>query len=312
MTERLLRYRENIAAACPELAMETAELFRAGQNNDLILVNGELIFRFPKYRQGIARLGRERAILNAVRGRLPLATPDYIYHNVDEEEVGRAFVGYRKLPGSSLWSEEFAQISDEGTIDRLATDVASFLQTLHATPLDSISMPLGPPDSQAGWQDMFSRIREVVYPHLTAEARRWTTERFAAFLEDDEHFAFSKVLRHGDFGTSNTLYSSEQRRVVGIIDFGHAGVGDAVIDFAGLCVSYGEPFLKRCARVYPLMDQCWERIRFYANCAFLLEDALFCVEHDLDEAGEVINQVNKIAESSGRNGISQFPVVRGQ
>ena len=200
MTERLLRYRENIAAACPELAMETAELFRAGQNNDLILVNGELIFRFPKYRQGIARLGRERAILNAVRGRLPLATPDYFYHNVDEEEVGRAFVGYRKLPGSSLWSEEYAQISDEGTIDRLATDVASFLQTLHATPLDSISMPLGPPDSQAGWQDMFSRIREVVYPHLTAEARRWTTERFAAFLEDDEHFAFSKVLRHGDFG----------------------------------------------------------------------------------------------------------------
>ena len=182
--------------------------------------------------------------------------------------MGRAFVGYRKLPGSSLWSEEFAQISDEGTIDRLATDVASFLQTLHATPLDSISMPLGPPDSQAGWQDMFSRIREVVYPHLTAEARRWTTERFAAFLEDDEHFAFSKVLRHGDFGTSNTLYSSEQRRVVGIIDFGHAGVGDAAIDFAGLCVSYGEPFLKRCARVYPLIDQCWERIRFYAVAPF--------------------------------------------
>ena len=279
--------------------METAELFRAGQNNDLILVNGALIFRFPKYRQGIARLGRERAILNAVRGRLPLATPHYIYYNEDEEEVGRAFVGYRKLPGSSLWSEEFAQISDEGTIDRLATDVASFLQTLHATPLDSISMPLGPPDSQAGWQDMFSRIREVVYPHLTAEARKWTTERFAAFLEDDEHFAFSKVLRHGDFGTSNTLYSSEQRRVAGIIDFGHAGVGDAAIDFAGLCVSYGEPFLKRCARVYPLMDQCWERIRFYANCAFVLEDALFCVEHGTEEADEVVAQVNKVGKGSG-------------
>ena len=294
MTERLLRYRENIAAACPELAMETAELFRAGQNNDLILVNGELIFRFPKYRQGIARLGRERAILNAVRGRLPLATPDYFYHNVDEEEVGRAFVGYRKLPGSSLWSEEYAQISDEGTIDRLATDVASFLQTLHATPLDSISMPLGPPDSQAGWQDMFSRIREVVYPHLTAEARRWTTERFAAFLEDDEQFAFSKVLRHGDFGTSNTLYSSEQRRVVGIIDFGHAGVGDPAVDFAGLYVSYGEPFLRRCARVYPLINRYWERIRFYADCAFLLEDALFCVEHGTEEAGEVVSVVNEI------------------
>ena len=55
MTERLLRYRENIAAACPELAMETAELFRAGQNNDLILVNGELIFRFPEIPAGHRR-----------------------------------------------------------------------------------------------------------------------------------------------------------------------------------------------------------------------------------------------------------------
>ena len=118
--------------------METAELFRAGQNNDLILVNGALIFRFPKYRQGIAGLQAANGqFWTRFARRLPLATPEYIYHNVDEEEVGRAFVGYRKLPGSSLWSEEFAQISDEGTIDRLATDVASFLQTLHATPLDS-------------------------------------------------------------------------------------------------------------------------------------------------------------------------------
>ena len=189
MTERLLRYRENIAAACPELAMETAELFRAGQNNDLILVNGELIFRFPKYRQGIAGLRREQAVLDAVRPRLPLATPEYIYHNVDEEEVGRAFVGYRKLPGSSLWSEEFAQISDEGTIDRLATDVASFLQTLHATPLDSIRLPLARPAGSAGGMASTYDVDEHSGGRLspsTAEARCWsyriiTFERCAGF-----------------------------------------------------------------------------------------------------------------------------------
>ena len=104
----------------------------------------------------------------------------------------------------------------------------------------------------------------------------------------------AKVLRHGDFGTSNTLYSSEQRRVVGIIDFGHAGIGDPAVDFAGLYVSYGEPFLRRCARVYPLINRYWERIRFYADCAFLLEDALFCVEHGTEEAGEVVSVVNEI------------------
>ena len=72
-----------------------------------------------------------------------------------------------------------------------------------------------------------------------------------------------------------------------------AGVGDPAIDFAGLCISYGEPFLRRCARAYPLIDLCWERIRFYADCAFLLEDALFCAEYDTAEAGEVIAEVNQ-------------------
>ena len=294
MTDKRLQYEESIAAACPELPLETTEFYRSGQSNDLILVNDELLFRFPKYRQGIGGLRREQAVLDAVRPRLPLTTPHYIYHNLDDEEVGRAFVGYRKLPGSSLWKEEFAQISDEGTIDSLAADLASFLQTLNAIPADSVSIPLQPSETQAGWREIFDRIQKVVYPCLTAEARRWTTRQFVAFLEDAEQFAFTKVLHHGDFGMSNTLYSAEQRRVVGIIDFGHAGIGDPAVDFAGLYVSYGESFLRRCARVYPLIDQCWERIRFYADCAFLLEDALFCVEHGTEEAGEVVSVVNEI------------------
>ena len=120
------------------------------RGNDLILVNDELLFRFPKYAKGIAGLRREQAVLDAVRPRLPLTTPHYIYHNLDDEEVGRAFVGYRKLPGSSLWKEEFAQISDEGTIDSLAADLASFLQTLNAIPADSVSIPLQPSEN-TGW-----------------------------------------------------------------------------------------------------------------------------------------------------------------
>ena len=67
----------------------------------------------------------------------------------------------------------------------------------------------------------------------------------------------------------------------------------------GCAFSYGEPFLRRCARAYPLIDRCWERIRFYAGCAFLLEDALFCIENDTEEADEVIAEVNQSANHSG-------------
>ena len=298
MGDKLARFRARIGDACPELALETATLFRAGQNNDLILVNDELIFRFPKYQRGIAGLRREKAILDAVRRRLPLTTPHYIYHNLDDE-VGRAFVGYRKLPGSPLWPEEFGRIGDEATIDRLAMDIASFLQALHAVPPETVDIPQEPSDSPAVWREMFGRFEQIVFPRLTAEAQAWTTEQFDAFLGDDGRFAFDKALRHGDFGSSNTLYSAEARRVVGMIDFGHAGIGDPAVDFAGLCVCFGEAFIRRCARVYPLMDQCWERVRFYADCLFLLEDALFCIEHETDEADKVVGEINRRAGDCG-------------
>lgn len=292
--EGMEEYRESIASVCPDLGLETVELFRAGQNNQLILVNSELIFRFPKYGQGVAGLWREHAILSAARPRLPLATPDYIYSNLDDE-VGRAFVGYRKLPGSPLWPADFRQFADEETVDRLAADIATFLQALHAVPLETVDIPQVPSDSPAVWREMFARFEQVVFPRLTAAARAWTTEQFDAFLGDDEQFAFDNVLRHGDMGSSNTLYSAEERRVVGLIDFGHAGIGDPAVDFAGLYVCFGEAFIRRCARVYPLMDRCWDRIRFYADCAFLLEDALFCIEHETEEADKVVSEINRRA-----------------
>ena len=67
MADKRQQYQESIAAACPELTVHTAALYRSGQNNDLLLVNDELLFRFPQYPQGIAAQRRELAVLNAVR-----------------------------------------------------------------------------------------------------------------------------------------------------------------------------------------------------------------------------------------------------
>ena len=295
MAGRRRQYLESITAACPKLTIDTDELYRSGQSNDLLPVNDELLFRFPKFAHGVAALRREQAILDAVRPHLPTATPHYTFHAPSDAKAGRAFVGYRKLAGEALWRERFAQIDDDGTIDRLAVDLASFLQALHAIPPQAIDYPLQPAETQAAWSNVFTRIRRVVYPHLNAEARDWTARQFVKFLENADSFAFANVLRHGDFGASNILYSESTRRITGIVDFGHAGAGDPAVDFAGLCVCYGEQFLRRCARVYRRINLCWKRISFYAGCAFLLEDALFCTEKDTEERDEVIDEVNRKA-----------------
>ena len=294
-TDRRRLYLKSIAAACPDLTIESGVFYRTGQNNDLLLVNDDLLFRFPKYARGVAALRREQAILDAVGPHLPTESPHNIFHTPNEAKLGRAFVGYRKLAGEALWPEKFAQIEDDRTIDRLAVDLATFLKTLHAIPPQAIDYPLKPAETQAAWSKVFARIRRVIYPRLNAEARDWTEGQFVPFLENADSFDYADVLRHGDFGASNILYSEGAQRITGIVDFGHAGVGDPAVDFAGLCVCYGEEFLQRCARVYPRINRCWERIRFYAGCAFLLEDALFCTENNTEEKDEVIDEVNRRA-----------------
>lgn len=52
-------------------------------------------------------------------------------------------------------------------------------------------------------------------------------------------------------------------------------------------------------RVNPLMDQCRGRVRFYAECASLLEDALYCIEHEKDAADRVVDEINWAAGGGG-------------
>ena len=96
-----------------------------------------------------------------------------------------------------------------------------------------------------------TRIQTVVYPRLTAEGRvGGRRSGLSPFLEDDEQFPFSNVLRHGDMGMSNILYSAEQGRFVGVVDFSHAGDWRSLRStLRGCMFRYGEPFMQRFARV---------------------------------------------------------------
>ena len=57
-------YIARVHEVCPDLSVESVTLDVEGQNNDILVVNDEVIFRFPKYDEGVKRLEIETAILN--------------------------------------------------------------------------------------------------------------------------------------------------------------------------------------------------------------------------------------------------------
>jgi aminoglycoside 2''-phosphotransferase len=120
---------------CPEIEIDRAELNQEGQYNDILMVNNELIFRFPTFAEGVARLKREAAILSRLQEQVTLAVPNPIFLHEQTEAVGEAFMGYRLLPGRPLWQEEFRAIHDSTALERIAHQLAGFLRELHTIPV---------------------------------------------------------------------------------------------------------------------------------------------------------------------------------
>ena len=267
---------QSIRAAYLGLPIASVEFNGEGQNNDVLVVNGEFIFRFPKYAGALKRLKLESAILTGIQGHVSLPVPAPMFVNIEERAVGEAFMGYRKLAGEPLWRETFRTIDDDKTLGRLASQLGRFLKELHSISTESIGCELPVLDTDVKCADLYARIREKLFQFMRPDAREWTKRHFETFLNDKQQFDL--VLKHGDFGTSNILFDRQQRTICGVIDFGSSGLGDPAYDLAGLLSSYGEAFVKRCWKVYPEIESFMDRVRFYQG-TFALEEALFGIEN---------------------------------
>lgn len=274
----------SIRRACPALEIHSVEPIGSGQNNVLKLVNSELIFRFPKYKEGTTRLKREADLLSFIADRLPLDVPRPLLCCLDHETIYRPFISYRKLNGEPLQAERLQQIGDDAVRRRLAWQLTGFLRHLHSMNLDDhYKEERRSFDPYAEWADLYERIQTKLYSYLKPEARQWTDQHFGKFLHAKSVSPIAPALIHGDFGTSNLLYDPDEMRICGILDFDEAGIGDPAVDYAALRASYGESFFKLVLDVYPEVHQLMDRVIFYQG-TFALQEALFGLENGDSEA----------------------------
>ncbi|HEV8636338.1 MAG TPA: aminoglycoside phosphotransferase family protein [Chloroflexota bacterium] len=272
-----------VRAVYPRLTIRATRLITGhGQNNLVLVADDRLVFRFPRHPTGIADLPREARILRAVGPRVPLPVPDPLYVSLDEPEVGKVFVGYPMIPGQPLWRETLDAIADAPALEALGEQIGAFLRRLHAVPVaDVLPDEAAAFDPLAFWRDLYAGIERRLFGHMRPDARAATARRFEAFLADPASAAFRPALVHGDFGTGNILHDPVRLAATGVIDFGHAGVGDPAVDFAALPWT-PPPFFEGLTAAYPDVALAPDRVRFYRG-TFALQEALFGAEEG-DEA----------------------------
>ena len=277
------KYLHIIREAYSDLHISSIEFNNQGQNSDVIVINREFIFRFPKYSHVMESLKIETAILNHVSSYLPLDVPAPMFVNLENEVIGEAFIGYRLIPGEPLWRETFQNIDNQEVARGLAKQLAAFLKTLHSVPVDELAVSKLPVDTYSEIANTYTRIQEKLFDLMRTDAQNWAARHFEGFLGDIDNFEYTPVLKHGDFGPSNILFDKEKQSIVGVIDFGNSGMGDPAYDFAGLLSGYGERFVEYCSDYYPKMENLMRRIHFYQGTFALLE-ALFGIENGDDDA----------------------------
>jgi aminoglycoside 2''-phosphotransferase len=257
----LSTYKKRIRQLAPEIAINSVSLNREGLLNDVVIVNGELIFRFPKHEYGFRHLKDEARILRLLQNYITLEIPSPLYETDD-------CLAYRMIPGETLRRDTLMKLSDSDQ-QAIADQLAQFLKELHGVPINEIvgfEVPMADALMKyEGWVRAYESIREKVLCLLMPHVREWVTEHFESHLADRSNFEYELRMVDTDIPPYHILYDRQRRGVNGIIDFGCAGLGDPAIDFGVIIYNYWESFMDRFYRVYPEAETYLKRARFYAG-----------------------------------------------
>ncbi|HEY9526101.1 MAG TPA: phosphotransferase [Anaerolineales bacterium] len=264
-------YLQAIRAAYPDLDIHTARLHTGeGQFNDVVVINDDLIFRFPRYEENIRDFLWEIEVLEKLQGHVSLPIPDPIYVSYETRTVGSVFMGYKLLTGEPLFRNVLNTITEESTLEVLAHQLADFLHGLHHLSTVALGLDLPVNDALDASRKLYSDIQEHLFPVMRPEARIAVTRHFEDYFNNPSLHEYEPVVIHGDFGGSNILFDGN--RIRGIIDFSFAGLDDPARDIAAVS-TYGEAFFARIRRHYPDIDPLLERAKFYKG-TFALQEAL--------------------------------------
>jgi aminoglycoside phosphotransferase (APT) family kinase protein len=180
-----------------------------GWDFKVLILEDEWVVRWPRHKLAAEEIEQEVELLPALAPLLSVEVPRLEY--VSREPW---LVAYRLIRGEPLVDEDSA-------------GVRAFLDELHTIDVDAVPAPR--PDWLAAYREQGDEFRRVVLP-LLEPAERSSGE---ALLHDIETLTgFEPAVTHSDLGAGHLLV--RDGRLVGVIDWGDARIGDPAIDYAWL------------------------------------------------------------------------------
>lgn len=264
-----------IKASYPNLPVQEVNLNTKGWDNDVLIVNKDVVFRFPKTLEIRKKVLKEASILKLLKTKDPLVRiPNYELVYRDGEFVG---VTYSYLKGSSL-----SECKEDNIHDNLdnAVLIGDFLTKLHTIDLSEIG-DIGRIHTDAYWDNLYKSVKDHILPNINRSIQKEVEDLFEQFLCADQ--VPINTIIHGDLTTSNIIYNHEENVINGVIDFTDTQWGDPAFDFAGLYWSYGPGFTKEVLASYRTeedKESLFERVQSFYGLQPIFHNVLFAIENN--------------------------------
>ncbi|MDQ3749202.1 MAG: phosphotransferase, partial [Acidobacteriota bacterium] len=255
-------YLKRIREAFPNLEIKTIRNNSDGLTNGVFIVNEDLVFRFPKNETwALELLANEIKVIKLLRNLVEIPLPQI-------ELAAEDLSVHRFIRGKPLCRHDVLKLNEKEKT-KIAEQLSVFLKQMHNVPMKEVKRHgIGNSDtnrSREVWLKLYENAQKELFPLMLPDVREMTDAHFASIVADESFMNHKACLMNGDFVPPHILYDETKRKVVGIIDFGTAGTGDAAGDFACVVYNYGESFLKRMTRVYPEIRENIDRARFWAG-----------------------------------------------
>ena len=262
LKDRILKY-------FPDLKIESSVLIDSGWDNHVLIINNEIVFRFPKNGVQISKFLTEIRLLQSLKD-FPFKIPDYTYIITE----GDVFGGYRLISGNPLNSVK--KLSDS-----LLEDFGilfSYLWSIKPEKYSEIGVPIHSPVT---WlkhlNGLISTFSDSLNRFIPADFFRSLKDLSADILSDMDE----KNLRliHGDLYRENVRITDSGNHITGIIDWSDASFGDVALDIAAVSIDFDLtdlfPILRRFNGL--LNENIARRIRLYQ-----IIEPLYAADYFLD------------------------------
>lgn len=237
-----------LRAHFPALQLEHVRVVDDGWDSLVLEIDGAWIFRFPRRSEVADWMEREIALLPRLAPALPVAVPqpEHVARN------GLLCVGYPKIAGSPARS---------GLTRATGLDLGRFLEALHSYPNERAARAGVPVLDPAAWgeklEERCAEFRRRVLPLLPASEQAAGERCLSPRFESD----FEPALIHADLGPEHVLCRAG--RIVGVIDWSDARVGDPALDLAWCLHGTPPEVAAAVGDAYPVDDALRERALFY-------------------------------------------------